>query len=465
MPLGLLDSIDMLPLILNRLFLLIPTLILILLCTYTLSTYTPSDEVAQRLELAGESVIIDLDRYDKAYRTMERNLGLAGPKFYISLVPRYHPKHPYDIVPAYSRQTLINLNSQVKDWSKVHKYYLSAKNILSVVHGEPRYRELQLQINRMLKTDRLSKLSSVPLQPHYDEGLASAIARLNQDLELLVEDRSMIYPVLRWHGADNQFHHWIKRFWSGDNISLLDGVGVAKKIKKSLRWTLTLSMLSLLMSSVLTIFLAMWIEHRKGHWSARVINNVLYFLYAMPLFWLATIAVVFLTTPDYGSWTNIFPSIGIRYWELDGGFWSDIGVYGKQLILPLLCMVAVSLSYLTRQLVTDLNSQKGKLYATLARAKGVNPKRLSWQHLLPNALMPYITIVTGALPRVIVGSTVIEVIFNIPGMGKLLLDSIYQGDWPVIFSIILIVGVFTVLSYLLADILYARFFPHIMPTS
>ena len=128
-------------------------------------------------------------------------------------------------------------------------------------------------------------------------------------------------------------------------------------------------------------------------------------------------------------------------------------------------MVLASLSYLTRQLVTDVNGQRGKLYATLARAKGVNPKRLRWQHLLPNALMPYITIVTGALPRVIVGSTVIEVIFNIPGTGKLLLDSIYQGDWPVIFSIILLVGLLTILSYLLVDILYAHFFPHIVQTS
>ena len=455
----------MLSLIANRLLLLIPTLMLILICTYALSTYAPGDEVAQRLELAGESTAIDLDRYDHAYRSMERNLGLAGPKFYLSIVPSYHPKDPYDVVPVYSRQTLVNLNSQVKDWSKVHKYYLSAKHLLSIVRTQPQYRELQLQVNRMLKIDRLSKLSSLTLEAHYDEDVATAITRVNQDLGLLVEDRSMPYPVLRWHGADNQFHHWIKRFWSGDNISLLDGVAVWTKIKKSLRWTLTLSLISLLVSCVLTIFLAMWIERSKDHWSARVINNILYLLYSIPLFWLATIVVVFLTTPDYGSWTNLFPSIGIKYWELDGGFWSDIGVYGRQLILPLLCMVAVSLSYLTRQLVTDLNGQRGKPYATLARAKGVNPKRLRWRHLLPNSLMPYITIVTGALPRVLVGSTVIEVIFNIPGTGKLLLDSIYQGDWPVIFSIILIVGVLTVLSYLLADILYARFFPHIMQTS
>ena len=455
----------MFTLILNRLLLLIPTLLLILLCTYTLSTYVPGDEVAIRLELLGESSTINTDRYEDSYRRLERNLGLSGPEFYCSLVPNYHPKNPYDIVPAYSRNVLLSLNSQVKDWTKVHTYYETITSILTKAHGNPQYRDLRLQLNRLLKIDRVENLSILRSEPSYDDEIVIAINKLNQDISLLTHDQSMVYPVLRWHGKDNQFHNWVRRFWSGDNISLLDGVPVLRKVGRSLRWTATLSLLSLFISCSLAIGIAMWLERTKNHWSSQVVNTLLYLFYAMPLFWLATLAIVFLTTDDYGSWTHIFPSIGIRYWELEGSLWSDIGVYGKQLILPLLCMVLASLSYLTRQLVTDVNGQRGKLYATLARAKGVNPKRLRWQHLLPNALMPYITIVTGALPRVIVGSTVIEVIFNIPGTGKLLLDSIYQGDWPVIFSIILLVGLLTVLSYLLADILYARFFPHIVQTS
>ncbi len=455
----------MFTLILNRLLLLIPTLFIILLCTYALSTYVPGDEVAIRLELAGESTSFDATRYDDTYRRMEQSLGLSGPNFYLSMVPSYHPKDPYDIVPAYSRKTLLKLNNQVKDWAKVHNYYLSIKSLLAQVHSDPHYRNLKFQLNMLLKIDRVDKLSSLGSEPNYDDDIVLAINKLNQHIGLMSLDKSMIYPVLRWNGTDNQFHNWVRRFWSGDNISLLDGVPVYKKIGKSLRWTAALSLLSLSISCVLTVFLALWLERTEGHWSSRFVNTVLYFFYAMPLFWLATMAIVFLTTDDYGSWTHIFPAIGIRYWQLEGSFWSDIGVYGRQLILPLLCMVLVSLSYLTRQLVTDINRQRGKLYATLARAKGANPKRLSWHHLLPNALMPYITIVTGALPRVIIGSTVIEVIFNIPGTGKLLLDSIYQGDWPVIFSIILLVGLITVLSYLLADILYARFFPHIIQSS
>ncbi len=455
----------MFALILNRLLLLIPTLLLILLCTYALSTYVPGDEVAIRLELLGESSTNNTDRYDDSYRKLERSLGLSGPEFYCSIVPNYHPKNPYDIVPAYSRNILLSLNDQVKDWTKVYNYYETITSILATAQGNPQYRYLRLQLNRMLKIDRVEMLSIVESESHYEDDIVLAISKLNEDIGLLTHDQSMVYPVLRWHGTENQFHNWLRRFWSGDNISLLDGVPVSSKVGRSLRWTATLSLLSLFISCALAIGLAMWIERTKNHWSSRVANTLLYFFYAMPLFWLATMAIVFLTTDDYGSWTHIFPSIGIRYWELGGSLWSDIGVYGRQLILPLFCMVLASLSYLTRQLVTDVNGQRGKLYATLARAKGVNPKRLRWQHLLPNALMPYITIVTGALPRVIVGSTVIEVIFNIPGTGKLLLDSIYQGDWPVIFSIILLVGLLTVLSYLLADILYARFFPHIVQTS
>ena len=110
----------MLTLILNRLLLLMPTLLLILLCTYALSTYVPGDEVAIRLELLGESSTINTDRYEDGYRRLERELGLSGPEFYCSIVPNYHPKNPYDIVPAYLRNVLLSLNSQVKDLSLIH---------------------------------------------------------------------------------------------------------------------------------------------------------------------------------------------------------------------------------------------------------------------------------------------------------------------------------------------------------
>ena len=166
-----------------------------------------------------------------------------------------------------------------------------------------------------------------------------------------------------------------------------------------------------------------------------------------------------ISTLNYGKWTHIFPSIGMKYWMSDESSATQFWLKAKLLILPILCITLNSLTYLTRQLKTDLLRQEKKPYVIPVRAKGVTRKRLIWSHLLPNALMPYITIITGAIPRTIVGSVVIEFIFNIPGVGKLLMDSIQNGDWPVSFSIILLVGILTIFSFLLADILYIIFYP------
>lgn len=450
-------------LIIRRLLLLAPTLCVILIGTYALSTFVPGDEVGARLRLAGESSNIDDKTYERSYRELEQELGLSGPLFYMSLVPNYFPVDPYDIVPKSRRQTLLKLNHEVRDWSSVLEYHHSITALLTETRGYAQYRELSMLLNRMMQADNVTQLLALyrgVTDYGSDSKMAKDIDNLDAIINRMTTQSAIYWPDLRWNGTDNQFHRWLNRLFSKENISLRDGVSVMKKIGDSIAWTASLSILTLLTACMLAIIVSVWLVGQEASLLARIVNGVLYLFYAIPLFWLATVAVIFLTTKEYGNWTHIFPSVGIRYWELSDNKWSNIGIYAGQLILPLVCMTLVSLSYLSRQLAADMNYQKMKLYATVALAKGVSDKRLRWRHLLPNALMPYITIVTGALPRTIVGSAVIEYIFSIPGMGKLLLDSIYYGDWPVIFMIILLVGILTIISYLLADILYAYFYPN-----
>ena len=95
-----------------------------------------------------------------------------------------------------------------------------------------------------------------------------------------------------------------------------------------------------------------------------------------------------------------------------------------------------------------------KDFIRTAFAKGIPRKRVVWHHAFRNALFPLITLIALVFPAALGGSVVVEVIFNIPGMGRLLFDSILSRDWPVVFMVLMIVTLLTVLGNLVADVLY-----------
>ena len=131
----------------------------------------------------------------------------------------------------------------------------------------------------------------------------------------------------------------------------------------------------------------------------------------------------------------------------------------SQLILPIICLTIGAISYLVIQVRSDLIGAMNEPYSLMAKAKGLSKRQVINRHSLPNALIPYITILTGAIPGLFTGSVIIEVIFNIPGLGRLLFDSIKELDWPVVFSILFIVAIVTSLGYLLGDIILAKLYP------
>ncbi len=94
-------------------------------------------------------------------------------------------------------------------------------------------------------------------------------------------------------------------------------------------------------------------------------------------------------------------------------------------------------------------------YIRTARAKGLSERQVIWRHAFRNALFPIITLIGAVFPSILAGSVVIEVIFGIPGMGKLTVDAIFARDWPVVFAVLMMASVLTVAGLLVSDILYA----------
>ena len=94
-------------------------------------------------------------------------------------------------------------------------------------------------------------------------------------------------------------------------------------------------------------------------------------------------------------------------------------------------------------------------YIRTARAKGLPERMVIWRHGFRNALFPLITSLAGVFPAVLAGSITLEIIFNIPGMGKLIYDGIFTQNWPIVFTVLMMGALLTMTGVLVSDLLYA----------
>jgi peptide/nickel transport system permease protein len=124
------------------------------------------------------------------------------------------------------------------------------------------------------------------------------------------------------------------------------------------------------------------------------------------------------------------------------------------LILPALCLSIANLPYVTVQLHQAMQETAATDFITTARAKGVMEWGIVARHMLRNALLPLITLFTGFVPALLGGALVVEVIFSVPGVGSLLIDSILARDFPLILGIVLVLAFVKVMSHIVADVLY-----------
>ncbi len=302
----------------------------------------------------------------------------------------------------------------------------------------------------------------IGLRPaHYPKQLSLLPEERSIEEKQLQTEKRFSLPSIQWNGLDNQYHAWIKKIISGDfGISFVDGKKVSTKIAEAFRWTIVLVLLAILLSFALGISMGVFSKTTKNKKSFEVLKLTSYFLYAIPVFWFATIMLIFFTTDDYGAWTNIFPSVSILDPREDS-FFPMLLSAGKILILPLLIMTLHAFGYISRQMESSLTEEVNKLYARTALSKGLSYKEMITKHGFKNALLPIITLLSSAIPGTIAGSVIIETIFNIPGLGRLIFESILVADWNVVFGVVFMVALITSISFLLSDLLYAKTNPKI----
>lgn len=263
-------------------------------------------------------------------------------------------------------------------------------------------------------------------------------------------------PRLKWQGSANQYHRWMAQLIRGDlGESAVTGRPLAGTVTRALMWSVALALLAIALVCLVGIPLGLAMHRLELRW----LEKVLFFLHSMPVFWLALLLVTFFTTSEYGRWTDILPAPTV--WDAQATIWEAMMSSGQRLLIPLLVLVAHDLAFVTQLVKTTADRQSQEPYSLTAKSKGMTTQYVLRRHIFPNALVPIVTMVVGALPRAIAGLLILEVICNIPGMGRLMYDAIITQDQAIVLNVTMLVGVITAIIYLIGDLLYVWLNPKI----
>jgi peptide/nickel transport system permease protein len=143
---------------------------------------------------------------------------------------------------------------------------------------------------------------------------------------------------------------------------------------------------------------------------------------------------------------SFLPSGGNRGWLLDM-VW--------HLVLPIVCLTYGGFAFLSKLMRASVLENLSADYARTARAKGLSERVVLMRHVLSNSLLPLITVAAGVLPGLLGGSVVVETIFSINGMGRLIIEAINMKDRELVMSETYVITLISLLCILVSDILYA----------
>jgi peptide/nickel transport system permease protein len=272
-------------------------------------------------------------------------------------------------------------------------------------------------------------------------------ARLGTETGVLTGQQ--LAALERYYGIDQpiwqQFTSWLGSMLTGNlGVSVDSGAAVSSLILSALPVTVELAVLSILISTPLGVALGMLAASRPG--KARDVGVQSFGLIglALPEFVLASVAVAVLAStfsyfPDPGSYVPVTESV-------TGNL--------SQMLYPALVLSVGLVATVMRTTRSAFLEAANTDFVRTARGKGLTPMRIRLRHVLHNASIPIVTIVGIQFGYLLGGTVVIEQVFALPGLGRLLLTGILQQDYAVVQSSVLVVAVAFVLVNLLVDLTY-----------
>ena len=248
----------------------------------------------------------------------------------------------------------------------------------------------------------------------------------------------------------NQFLIWVGKLAHGDlGISIFTQVPVTELLAQRLEPTLSIALVTMTLSVVLAIPLGTLAAYRAGSWIDRLVMLFAVLAFSVPVF-----LIGYLLIYTFSIRLQWLPVQG--YVRLADG----VGPWLRNLLLPCVNLALVYMALLTRMTRATVLEVLQEDYIRTARAKGLGVMAVLG-HALRNAAIPIATTVGVGIALLIGGVVVTETVFAIPGVGRLVIDSVQRHDYPVIQSVLLLSAGVYVLINLLIDLSYRLFDPRI----
>ena len=443
---------------------------------FWLSKQVPGDEVLDYLSIEPNaySTSLNPDQQRTAYEQVAHKRGLDLPFFYFSMQKGIYPSSLFTIFPVEDRTAVKHWIDESRNGVESmelhnllrHSLRLSCGRELNSSLAEVSCRELHailIQPDLQIVNTSLDQLYQQQSGHGGDSILVSQLTtafglskKLNTKQKIAFRE---YLPSFTWNGNRNQYHQWIKGLVSIQPLtSLIDGRNAWTKIWEALKWTLVLNGLAFILAIVLGVVIGIWSGVRDGSRKEKWLSIILFTFFAIPSFWLATLLIFLLAS---GEWLSVLPPGGLGDYHVANSPWEQWSIIAVHLILPVFCLTIGSLAYISRQMKQSVLHEYAQPYVSSLRTLGIAEKTILRKHIIRNALFPMITMMGNALPAILSGSLVIEIIFSIPGMGRLMFTSLMARDWPVVFPILMLGAGVTVLAYTMTDIIYKWLDPRV----
>jgi peptide/nickel transport system permease protein len=259
----------------------------------------------------------------------------------------------------------------------------------------------------------------------------------------------------RFYGLDKpimvQYFTWLGGIFRGNlGKSIYYRQDVGGLLRERFPITLQLGVTAWVVSTVVGILLGVFAGIRRGTWIDSVSTTIANIGITVPIFWLGILLIYFLGLKL--RWLPIF-----GYTSPFEDFWMST----KQMIMPVFCIAIPGMAYTARQSRSAMLEVIQQDYIRTAWSKGLRESTVIMRHALKNGLIPVITLMGIGLGLVLGGSVLVETVFAIPGIGELLVTSVFAQDYVVVQSSTLVIASLIILCNLIVDISYGWLDPRI----